>query len=111
MDCSQEHGHCGAAKTLSMLAEKWTLPLLHHVVQGTNRFGQLQRVMKDISAKSLTFRLRALEQAGLLTRKVFPGFPLHVEYILTEKGKQLGEVIRAMDEWGEKAEEQAVSQK
>lgn len=109
MDCSQEHRHCGAAKTLNILTEKWTLPLLHHVVQGTNRFGQLQRVMKGISAKSLTFRLRELEQAGILTRKVFPGLPLHVEYVLTEKGKHLGEVIRAMDEWGEQAEEQVIS--
>ena len=57
--------------------------------------------MKGISAKTLTFRLRELEQAGILTRKVFPGLPLHVEYALTEKGKQLGKVIQAMDEWGE----------
>lgn len=99
MDCSQEHHHCEAAKTLSLLAEKWTLPLLHHLVQGNNRFGQLQRVMKGISAKSLTFRLRALEQAGILTRNVFPGLPLHVEYVLTEKGKRLGNVLQAMDEW------------
>src|SRR5713226_1337445 len=104
MDCSQEHSHCGAAKTLRVLGEKWTLPLLHHIVQGTNRFGQLQRVMKGMSANRLTFRLRELEQAGILTRKVFPGLPLHVEYALTEKGKALGKVMLAMDEWGEKAE-------
>ena len=103
--CLQEHSHCGAAKTLKVLGERWTLPLLHHIIQGKNRFGQLQRVMKGISAKSLTFRLRELEQAGVLTRNVFPGLPLHVEYALTEKGKALGKVMLAMDEWGEKQEE------
>jgi DNA-binding HxlR family transcriptional regulator len=104
MKCSQEHHHCGAAKTLKVLGDKWTLPLLHHIAQGKNRFGQLQRLMKGISAKTLTFRLRELEQAGILTRKVFPGLPLHVEYALTEKGKALGKVMLMMDEWGEKAE-------
>src|SRR5690349_13169212 len=64
MHCSHEHKHCGAAKTLSVLGEKWKLPLLLHIVQGKNRFGQLQRSMKGISAKSLTFRLRELEYDG-----------------------------------------------
>jgi DNA-binding HxlR family transcriptional regulator len=104
MYCAHEHNHCGAAKTLRVLGGKWTLILLHHIVQGTNRFGKLQRVMKGMSAKSLTFRLRELEQAGILTRKVFPGLPLHVEYALTEKGKALGKVLLEMDTWGEKAE-------
>ena len=104
MDCLHEHDHCGATRALRVLGAKWTLPLLHHIAQGTNRFGQLQRVMKGMSAKSLTFRLRELEQEGILTRKVFPGLPLHVEYALTEKGKALGKVLLPMDEWGAKPE-------
>ena len=50
-------------------------------------------------------RLRELEEAGILIRNVFPGYPLHVEYALTERGEALGNVIRAMDDWGEQAEE------
>ncbi len=103
MNCSQEHTHCGAATTLRVLGDKWTIQLLHHIVQGSNRFGQLQRAMKGISTKTLMFRLRELEYTGILTRKVFPGLPLRVEYYPTEKGKALGKVILAMDEWGEKA--------
>ena len=57
--------------------------------------------MKGVSAKTLTFRLQELEDAGILTRNVFPGLPLHVEYDLTEKGKALGNVLFMMDEWGE----------
>ena len=103
MDCSHEHTHNGAAITLSMLGEKWTLQLLHQIVLGNTRFGQLQRAMTGISPKTLMVRLRELEEVGILTRKVFPGYPLHVEYTATERGKALGNVIRAMDEWGEKA--------
>src|SRR6266704_1208392 len=105
MECSHEHTHEGAATTLSVLGEKWTLHLLHHSVQGNNRFGQLQRAMTGISPKTLTVRLRALEEAGILTRKVFPGLPLHVEFAATECGEALGKVIRAMDDWREPASE------
>lgn len=105
MTCSHEHTHHGAARTLVVLREKWTIQLLHHIVQGNKRFGQLQRAMKGISPKTLMVRLRELEAAGILSRKVFPGFPLHVEYSTTERGEALGKVIRAMDEWGGQAEE------
>jgi len=105
MDCSHEHTHEGAAITLSLLGEKWTIQLFHQIVQGNTRFGQLQRAMTGISPKILMVRLRELEEAGILTRNVFPGYPLHVEYAATERGKALGEVIRAMDAWGERAEE------
>jgi DNA-binding HxlR family transcriptional regulator len=51
MDCSHEHTHEGAATTLSLIGEKWTIPLLHQIVQWNNRFGQLQRAMTEISQK------------------------------------------------------------
>ena len=105
MNCSREHTHDGAATTLRVLGEKWTIQLLHQIMQGNNRFGQLQRAMTGISPKTLMLRLRELEEAGILTRKVFPGYPLHVDYAATERGKALGNVIRAMDDWGAQAEE------
>src|SRR5262245_11151086 len=97
-DCSQEQTHKSAATTLSLLGEKWTIPLLHQIVQGNNRFGQLQRAMTGISPKTLMVRLRELDEAGILTRKVFPGYPLHVESAATERGKALGKVIRVVDD-------------
>ncbi len=105
MNCSHEHTHEGAATTLSVLSEKWTIHLLHQIVQGNTRFGQLQRAMTGISPKILMVRLRELEEAGILARNVFPGYPLHVEYAATERGKALGKVIQTMDDWGERAEE------
>ena len=71
------------------------MPLLHHIVQGNNRFGQFQRAIPGISPKTLMVRERSPEEVGSLTRKVFPEFPLHVEDSATERGKALGNVI-----WG-----------
>lgn len=100
MQCLSNHDHCPGAKTMRIVGSKWTITLLHHIRQGKNRFGQLQRSMKGISTKTLTFRLQELEDEGILVRKVFPGLPLHVEYFLTDKGIALGKVIASMDEWG-----------
>jgi DNA-binding HxlR family transcriptional regulator len=106
MECSPEpNTHERAESTLSVLGEKWTIPLLHQIVQGNNRFWQLQRAMPGISPKTLMVRLRELEEAGILSRNVFPGYPLHVEYAATERGKALGKAILAMDDWGEQAAE------
>ena len=71
----------------------------------TDRPQVQKRAMTGISAKILMVRLREMEEAGILTRRVFPGYPLHVEYAVTERGEVLGNVIRAMDAWGERAEE------
>ncbi len=103
MKCTDDHSHQGIAKTLDVIGDKWTIALIHHIFQGQNRFGELQRAMVGISPKTLTVRLRRLEQDGIITRKMFPEVPLHIEYYLTEKGRSLRKVIQAMDEWGEKA--------
>jgi len=88
MDCLQEHHHCEAAKNAEFAGREMDTAASFIIwFRAIIAFGQLQRVMKGISAKSLTFRLRELEQAGILTRNVFAGFPLHVEYVLTEKGE------------------------
>ena len=100
-DCAAEHDHGGLAKTLEVIGDKWTIALIHHIIQGKNRFGQLSRAMEGISAKTLTLRLRKLEACGIITREVFPEVPLHIEYALTEKGRSLNRVIQVMDEWGD----------
>ncbi|HLO32199.1 MAG TPA: helix-turn-helix domain-containing protein [Anaerolineales bacterium] len=100
MRCSDEQDHTGINKTLEIVGDKWTVPLIHHLVQGKNRFGILKRSMPGISPKTLTLRLRKLEADGIIARKVFPEVPLHVEYRLTEKGRSLEKVFQAMHEWG-----------
>jgi DNA-binding HxlR family transcriptional regulator len=101
MNCADDHTHQGIARTLEVIGDKWTIALIHHIFQGQNRFGELQRAMVGISPKTLTLRLRHLERHGIITKTIFPEVPLHIEYSLTEKGRSLGKVIQAMDEWGE----------
>lgn len=107
--CVHEHDHHGSQRTLGIIADKWTMALLHHLAQGRNRFGALQRSMKGISSKTLALRLRRLETDGVITRKIYAEVPLHTEYRLTAKGRSLQKVIRAMDEWGENLQEAATS--
>lgn len=97
------HTQCGVGKTLKILGNKWTAMLLHNLFEGKNRFGQLQKSMEGISPKTLSLRLKELEEEGIITKKVFAEVPLHVEYSLTEKGKTLSKIFKAMAEWGNKS--------
>ncbi len=100
MRCIDEHDHHGLEHTLEIIGDKWTLALIHHLVQGRNRFGLLRKSMRGISPRTLSLRLRKLEANGVIARKIYPEMPLHIEYRLTERGRSLQKVLRAMDEWG-----------
>jgi DNA-binding HxlR family transcriptional regulator len=84
---------------LEILDGKWTLPLLLELFVGTKRFGELRRRLHPISPKTLTDRLRMLEEKGIITRTLYPGVPLHVEYELTERGWNLQPIFAAMWAW------------
>ena len=60
----------------------------------------LKRSVGNISQKVLTANLRAMEESGLLTRKVYPEVPTRVEYTLTETGYSLKPILDAMERWG-----------
>ncbi|XEC93515.1 winged helix-turn-helix transcriptional regulator [Paenibacillus tarimensis] len=84
---------------LEILDGKWTLLLLFELFNGTKRFGELRRKLHPISPKTLTDRLRLLEEKDIVTRTLYPGVPLHVEYDLTERGQRLGPIFAAMWAW------------
>lgn len=68
---------------------------------GTRRFGELRDELIGISPKTLTERLRSMEQNGIVVRAVFAEVPLRVEYTLTPLGESLRPVIEALRQWGE----------
>ncbi|TYP75390.1 winged helix-turn-helix transcriptional regulator [Paenibacillus methanolicus] len=84
---------------LEILDGKWMLLLLFELFNGNRRFGELRRKLHPISPKTLTDRLRLLEEKGIVTRTIFPGVPLHVEYDLTEAGQGLQPIFAAMWAW------------
>jgi DNA-binding HxlR family transcriptional regulator len=91
---------CPIEQTLQVLDGKWTILLLRDLLIGTRRFGDLRRSLVGISPKTLTDRLRTLEEQGIVARTIYPEIPPRVEYALTEYGQTLRPVLEAMARWG-----------
>ncbi len=91
---------CAVERALAVVGAKWTLIVLHHLMDGPRRFGDLQRLIPGASPKMLTVRLRELEQLGLLTRTVYAEVPPRVEYQLTSQGRSLRPIIDSIERWG-----------
>ena len=88
-------------RLLELIGDMWTPIVLYVLGQGTQRYGELQRRLPDVSKKMLTQTLRALEQDGLLTRKVYPVVPPKVEYSLTKLGAAFLEPVTALCRWAQ----------
>src|SRR5260370_22495013 len=86
-------------RILEILEGKWTLLLLRDLFNGIKRFGELRRSLHPISPKTLTDRLRLLEEQGIVTRTIFSEVPLHVEYHLTKRVQRLQPIFAAMWVW------------
>lgn len=89
---------CPVETTLMLISDRWKVLIIRDLLEGTKRFGELKRSVGNISQKVLTANLRAMEESGLLTRKVYPEVPPRVEYTLTETGYSLKPILDAMKE-------------
>jgi len=97
--CSVE---CCVEKALNVIGGKWSFLIIKNLFNGKKRFGELRKLLHDISPKTLTSCLRSLEENDIDTRTVYPTVPVTVEYALTGKGEELDKIINAMYYWGEK---------
>ena len=95
------HRTCPIQFVLKLLGSKWAIPLLRELFRGDRRTHELLEALPGISSKTLTTRLRELEKDGLIARRVYPEVPPHVEYSLTEKGRSVKPVMKALKEVGE----------
>lgn len=91
---------CPVEFTLSLIGGRWKIRILWLLKDGTKRFGELKKLIPDISQKMLTQQLRELEKDGLISRKVYPVVPPKVEYTISKKGKTLEPILDAMCKWG-----------
>lgn len=92
---------CPVETTLQLIGNKWQVLILRDLlVNGTLRFKELQRSIGKVSQKVLTSNLRAMEDAGLVNRKVYAEVPPRVEYSLTTLGQSLQPILDAMAKWG-----------
>ncbi|MGD8189644.1 winged helix-turn-helix transcriptional regulator [Brevibacillus ginsengisoli] len=91
---------CPIEKTINVLGGKWTFLILRDLFLGPKRYGELQRSLKEISPRTLSLRLKELEDEGIVNRTIYSEIPPHVVYSLTEKGSSLRPIFEAMKAWG-----------
>jgi DNA-binding HxlR family transcriptional regulator len=91
---------CPVCRTAEIVCGKWTLLLIRDLAEGRSRFCELERSLTGISPRTLSLRLRALEEEGIVERQTFPEVPPRVEYALTEKGRALVPLIEDMRTYG-----------
>ena len=93
---------CPVCRTADIVCGKWTLLLVRDLAEGRSRFCELERSLSGISPRTLSLRLRALEEEGIVERQTFAEVPPRVEYALTDKGNALLPIIDDMRSYGEK---------
>jgi len=91
---------CPVCRTADIVCGKWTLLLVRDLCEGRSRFCELERSLSGISPRTLSLRLRALEEEGIVERHTYPEVPPRVEYALTAKGHALLPIIDDMREYG-----------
>ena len=91
---------CPVCATAEVVCGKWTLLVIRDLAEGRSRFCELERSLQGISPRTLSLRLRALEEEGIVVRQTFPEVPPRVEYALTEKGMALVPLIEDMRAYG-----------
>ena len=92
---------CPVCRTADIVCGKWTLLLVRELARGTSRFCELERALAGISPRTLSLRLRALEEEGIVERRTYAEVPPRVEYALTDRGRALLPIIDDMREYGE----------
>ncbi len=91
---------CPVCATSDIVCGKWTLLIIRDLAEGRARFCELERSLAGISPRTLSLRLRALEEEGVVKRHTFSEVPPRVEYALTEKGRALIPIIEDMRAYG-----------
>ncbi|MEI8096697.1 MAG: helix-turn-helix domain-containing protein [Candidatus Moraniibacteriota bacterium] len=98
----EKHAHCPVEITLGIIGKKWAVLIIRDLLGGKKRFGELLSSLSGISPRTLSARLNELKESGVITKKIFPEIPLHVEYQLTKRGRSLHSILEQMSKWGSK---------
>lgn len=97
---------CCASLTMGVIGGKWKTVILFHLMDGTLRYSELRRKMPTVTERTLSLQLKALEEDGLVRRRVYHKKPpLKVEYTLTDFGKTLIPLVQTIADWGESVAE------
>ena len=91
---------CPIARAATLIGDRWTPLIVRDLAPGCRRFSELQRSLGNISPKTLSERLRRLEDGEIVTRSSFAEMPPRVDYCLTDKGHALLPIIESMRDFG-----------
>jgi DNA-binding HxlR family transcriptional regulator len=92
---------CGVETTLAVVGGKWKPMILYALLSGPRRFGELNRLIPEVTQRILTLQLRELEEDGVIHREVYTQVPPKVEYSLTPFGRTIEPILLLMNQWGE----------
>lgn len=97
---------CPVARALDVVGERWTLLILRDLLMvGPCRFRDFLESLGGIAPTTLSARLKSLEEDGIVERRFYSNHPPRAEYVLTEKGRRLGPVLKALRDWGKRYED------
>ncbi|MCM3785497.1 winged helix-turn-helix transcriptional regulator [Neobacillus mesonae] len=94
----QNNERCPITQAMDLLGKKWAVLIMYHLLSGPKRFTELEAAMA-ISGRLLSERLKEMEVAGIVNRKMYPEIPPRVEYELTDKGRAIEPVIQEIYDW------------
>ncbi|MBI3966690.1 MAG: helix-turn-helix transcriptional regulator [Chloroflexi bacterium] len=88
-------------RAIDIIGKRWTGLILRALLPGPRRFGELTETVEGLSGRMLSERLKELELAGIVERRVYPETPVRIEYALTSKGLGLQRAIEEIQHWAE----------
>ena len=94
--------NCGLGPAFRVIGGKWKAMLLWLIRLETRRFGELKRLIPEISDRMLVQQLRELEADGLIERKIFHQVPPRVDYSATSLGIELDDALLPLADWGKR---------
>lgn len=97
---------CCTSLTMGVIGGKWKTVIIYHLISGPLRYNELRKEVPSVTERTLSLQLKTLEGDGIVLRKVHTSKPpLKVEYSLTTLGKTLIPIVKAIADWGIKADQ------
>src|SRR4051812_34820629 len=89
-------------QAMAILGKRWTGLILRALLSGSCRFNSISAYVPGLSDRLLSERLKELESVGIVERHVYPETPVRIEYVLSDKGQELREIVAVVQAWADK---------
>ena len=91
---------CNIAQSLNIIGDRWSLLIVHEILNGQNQFNEIKKALPGISSNLLSERLKYLEKQGLIRSDLYSDHPPRYQYTITKSGQELETVFNALIIWG-----------